>query len=174
MAEAPLKNIAKPTIEFVKDSTVGNQRFLKIVITPNRKVNRYDIFSNSKIKNLRANGVQSIELKSNIITKNSNKILSYYVVNNLPLTLEFAIDSTQKLDMNLVESSFDLMTNPLFSMAKRRDWMIPTPFVLTDAIIIKEKIKPSLNLEDNPKPKPYRKLLSKDSLNVAIDSLRKN
>lgn len=174
MAEAPLKNIAKPTIEFVKDSTVGNQRFLKIVITPNRKVNRYDIFSNSKVKNLRANGVQSIELKSNIITKNSNKILSYYVVNNLPLTLEFAIDSTQKLDMNLVESSFDLMTNPLFSMAKRRDWMIPTPFVLTDAIIIKEKIKASLNLEDNPKPKPYRKLLSKDSLNVAIDSLRKN
>jgi len=118
--------------------------------------------------------VQAIELKSNIITKNSNKILSYYVVNNLPLTLEFAIDSNQKLDMNLVESSFDLMSNPQFNMAKRRDWMIPTPFVLTDAIIIKEKIKPSLNLEDNPKPKPYRKLLSKDSLNVAVDSLSKN
>jgi len=49
--------------------------------------------------------------------------------------------------MNLVESSFDLMTNPLFSMAKRRDWMIPTPFVLNDAVIIKEKIKPSEKIE---------------------------
>jgi hypothetical protein len=35
------------------------------------------------------------------------------------------------------------MTNPLFSMAKRRDWMIPTPFVLTDAVIIKQKVKPT-------------------------------
>lgn len=172
MAEAPLKNIAKPTIEFVTDSVVGNQRFLKIVITPNRKVNRYDIFSNSTIKNLKANGVQSIELKSNIITKNSNKILSYYVVNNIPLTLEFVIDSTQKLDLNLVESSFDLMTNPLFSMAKRRDWMIPTPFVLTDAVILKEKIQASAKRAQEAPIRLKKNSLNKDSLAVAKDSLR--
>lgn len=172
MADAPLKKIAKPTIEFVKDSTVGNQRFLKIVITPNRKVNRYDIFSNSNIKNLSANGVESIELKSNIITKNSNKILSYYVVNNIPLTLEFAIDSTQKLDMNLVESSFDLMTNPLFSMDNRRDWMIPTPFVLTDAVIVKEKIKASPKINPENPIRLRRNTTIKDRLTVAKETLR--
>ncbi|MEI7508268.1 MAG: M28 family peptidase [Flavobacterium sp.] len=145
MADAPLKKIAKPSIEFVKDSTVGNLRYLKIIIAPNRIVNRYDIFANEKltITNFKANGVKSIDLKSNIISQNSNKLLSYYVVDNIPLTLEFSIVKNQKLDMNLVESSFDLMTNPLFSIAKRRDWMIPTPFVLTDAVIIKENIKPS-------------------------------
>ena len=143
MSDAPQKNIEKPTIEFVKDSVIGTKRHLKIVITPNRKVNRYDIFSNTKIKNFKANNVQSIDLKSSIISKNTNKILSYYVVDNIPLELEFSIDSTDKLDMNLVESSFDLLSNPLFTMAKRRDWMIPTPFVLTDAIIIKQKVKPS-------------------------------
>jgi hypothetical protein len=42
-----------------------------------------------------------------------------------------------------MESSFDLMNNPLFQMAKRADWMMPTPYVLNDAVIIKEKIKPS-------------------------------
>lgn len=143
MADAPMKNVAKPTIEFVKDSTIGSQRYLKIVISPNRKVNRYDIFSTTKINNFKANGVKSIDLKSNIITKNTTKLLSYYVVDNIPLTLEFSINSNQKLDLNLVESSFDLMTNPLFSMAKRRDWMIATPFVLNDAIVIKQKIKPN-------------------------------
>lgn len=169
MADAPIKKIAKPTIEFVKDSVVGSQRYLKIIITPNRKVNRYDIFSNSKINNLKANGVKSIDLKSNIISKNTTKILSYYVVNNIPLSLEFWIQTNQKLDMNLVESSFDLMTNPLFSMAKRRDWMIPTPFVLTDAIIIKEKIKPS------EKPKIMVDYLpSRFRPSVAIDSIKQS
>ncbi|MBN8640734.1 MAG: M20/M25/M40 family metallo-hydrolase [Flavobacteriales bacterium] len=146
MADAPVKNIQKPTIDFVRDSVIGNQRYLKIVITPNRKVNRYDIFDNGKttLHHLKANGAQSIDVKSNIIAKKTNKILSYYVVNNLPLELEFSINSNEKLDLSLVESSFDLMQNPAFSMAKRRDWMIPTPFVLTDAIIVKQKIKPSL------------------------------
>jgi hypothetical protein len=40
-----------------------------------------------------------------------------------------------------MESSFDLMSNPLFQMQKRANWMMPTPFVLNDAVIIKEKIK---------------------------------
>jgi hypothetical protein len=173
MADAPMKGIQKPNIVFAKDSTIGNQRYLKIIITPNRKVNRYDIFANEKlkIKNFKANGVQSIDLKSNIITKNSNKIVSYYVVDNFPLTMEFSIPSNQKLDMNLVESSFDLLTNQLFTIAKRRDWMIPTPFVLTDAIIIKQKIKPNEKLADFGVEKqlfPKRK----DSINVAIDSIQ--
>jgi len=49
--------------------------------------------------------------------------------------------------MNLVESSFDLLTNPLFTMAKRRDWMIPKPFVLTDAVVVRGKIIPTEKLK---------------------------
>lgn len=167
MADAPLKNIAKPTVAFVKDSVIGKNRYLKIIITPNRKVNRYDIFSNTKISALKANGVKSIDLKSNIISKNSNKILSYYVVDNIPLELEFTISKSDKLDMNLVESSFDLMTNLQFSMAKRKDWMIPTPFVLNDAVVIKEKIKASEKLQIMPGYLP-----PKNNTNTAIDSLK--
>jgi hypothetical protein len=44
--------------------------------------------------------------------------------------------------MQLLESSFDLMQNPLFSM-QREDWMMPTPFILNDAVVIKQRIKPS-------------------------------
>lgn len=157
-ADAPVKNIQKPTINFVRDSVIGNQRYLKIVITPNRKVNRYDIFNNGKaqIHHLKANGVKSIDVKSNIIAKKTNKILSYYVVENIPLELEFSINSNEKLHLSLVESSFDLMQNPAFSMAKRRDWMIPTPFVLTDAIIVTQKVRQTKMDENQNKIVPIQ------------------
>ena len=104
--------------------------------------------------------------------------MSYYVVDNLPLVLEFSVTSSaveMPLNINLVESSFDLITNPQFTMAKRRDWMIPTPFVLTDAVIIKQKVKPSEKLEievGKLPPKNYRYTYSKDSLKAVTDSLR--
>jgi hypothetical protein len=174
MTTAPVKNIAKPTIEFVRDTIKGNQHLYRIKITPNRKVNRYDLFNNKNItiSNLSANGVKLVDFKSNISSKTDGKLLSYYVVDNIPLELEFSIPAKQKLDLDLVESSFDLLNNPLFSMTKRKDWMIPTPFVLNDAVIIRQKVKASLALEDNPKPYPIRRTLKNDSLTVAVDSLR--
>lgn len=152
MANAPKIAIEKPSIEFLKDSIIGKNRYLKIKISPNRKVNRYDIFANEKlnIQNLKANGVKSIDVQSNIISKNSNKILSYYVVDNEPLIFEFILKSTDKLDMNLVESSFDLLSNPLLKMEKRKDWMMAKPFVLNDAVVISQKIKPSKIVVQNP------------------------
>ncbi|MES2747571.1 MAG: M20/M25/M40 family metallo-hydrolase, partial [Bacteroidota bacterium] len=133
MANAPLKAIAKPTIEFLRDTIKGNQHLYRIKITPNRKVNRYDIFTKTKMKfnNLKANGVKSIVFKSNIASKTSGKVLSYYVVDNLPLELEFSINKTKKLDLELMESSFDLLSNPSIRMVKRKPWMLPKPFVLT-------------------------------------------
>jgi hypothetical protein len=142
--EAPIKNLKKPTIEFLEDRIVGNQRYLKIRISPNRKVNRYDIFANEKmtIHNFKANGASTLGQKGSKHQRNGRKILSYYVVSNLPLEMQFSIDAITILDMELMESSFDLLTNPLFSMKKREDWMMPTPFVLNDAVVIKEKIRP--------------------------------
>jgi hypothetical protein len=142
MAAAPIKNIANPSIEFLTDSLSGNNHFFKIKITPNRNVNRYDIFANENLKPtiLAANGVKSLDIKSNIISKKSNKLLSYYVVDNIPLTLEFSIPQNQKLEFDLVESSFDLMSNNQFKMAPRKNWMISKPFVLTDAVLIQQKI----------------------------------
>ena len=57
--ETPVKAIAKPTITFLQDSVVGFKRYLKIKITPNRKVNRYDIFADEIMRffNFKANGV---------------------------------------------------------------------------------------------------------------------
>lgn len=173
MAEAPVKTIAKPTIEFLRDTIKGNQHLYRIKISPNRTVNRYDIFNNKgiTINNFKANGVQSIDFKSNISGRADGKLLSYYVVDNISLELEFSIPANQKLDLDLVESSFDLLSNPQISVAKRKSWMIPTPFVLNDAVMIRQKLKASAKPATAP-TQTYRRNWVRDSTSVTNDTLR--
>ncbi|MGL6266653.1 MAG: hypothetical protein ACRC2O_01965, partial [Chitinophagaceae bacterium] len=143
--DAPLKPIAAPTIEFLRDTVNGDQRLLKIKISPNRKVNRYDIFADEKmdIYDLKANGAKPLGQKTNKLTPRRKKLLSYYVVDNIPLELEFAIQKDQELDMRLWESSFDLLSNPIFNVQPRKEWMIAMPFILNDAVIIQQEIRPN-------------------------------
>ena len=145
MADAPMKELAKPTIEFLNDHIVGANRYLKIRITPNRKVNRYDVFADEDlvIHNFKANGLSLLGQKGSKYERKGKKLLSYYVVNQLPLEIEFSFAASSVLDLDVMESSFDLMSNPLFQMQKRANWMMPTPFVLNDAVVIKQKIKSS-------------------------------
>lgn len=173
-ANAPLKNLPKPTIEFLTDTVVADIRYLKIKITPNRKVNRYDIFANENvdINNLKANGLTLLGQKGSKYERKGKKLLSYYVVNQMPLEFEFSIAALSVLNLDLMESSFDLMNNPLFPMAKRANWMMPTPFVLNDAVIIKQEIKPSPKTV-KPVDLKVGHLIQKDSLGVEKDSLRK-
>lgn len=173
-ADAPLTSVPKPTIEFLRDTIKGNQHLYRIRITPNRAVNRYDIFTNNGvlINNLKANGVKYIDFKSNIASKTSSKLLTYYVVDNLPLEMDFSIHKKDELDLDLVESSFDLLSNPLLKVKPRKAGMIPMPFVLNDAVIIKQKIKPTPKIIEE-KPNFRRYSSRRDSLTVAIDSLKR-
>lgn len=145
-SKADLKTLAGPSIQFNKDTIVNARKQYFITISPNRKVNRYDIFANENMDfyNLKANGVSLIGWKEAKYRRKGKKILSYYVVDNEPLQLSFTLDVSTKLDMELLESSFDLLENNQFSIPKRQNWMIPTPFVLNDAVVIRQKIKPNV------------------------------
>ena len=172
-ADAPMKNLSKPIVEFLKDSVAGGNRYLKIRIAPTRKVNRYDIFANEKlvIQNFKANGLTLLGQKGSKYERKGKKLVSYYVVDQLPLEIEFSFAASSVLDLDLMESSFDLMNNPLFTMAKRADWMMPTPYVLNDAVIIKVKIKPSLKMV-KPIVLNVGNGIEKDSLTVVKESLK--
>jgi hypothetical protein len=145
VALAPKKQIARPTIEFLENKIVGSQRFLKIRISSNRNINRYDIFTNNNmpIYDFKANGVKAASEKNGLYKRKGKKVLSYYAVENEPLLMEFHVNSSSIIDMELLESSFDLMTNPIFKMQKRENWMMPTPFVLSDAVVIRKQIIPT-------------------------------
>lgn len=142
--EALVRDVPEPSIDFLKDSVVGRYRFLKIRITPNRKVNRYDILADEKmvLHNLKANGATALDQKGSLYLRNGKRIISYYVVDNAPLEFQFSIPKATVLDMKLVESSFDLMANPIFAMEQRKPDRIPTPFVLNDAVVVVKKIRP--------------------------------
>jgi hypothetical protein len=172
-AEADVKEIKEPTIAFFQDSIGGSQRYIKMRISPNRNVNRYDIFANEKMIffNLKANGATALAQKGSLYLRKGKRLISYYVVDNEPLELQFSIAANTNFDMDLMESSFDLLTNPNFRIAKRFPWMMPMPFVLNDAIVIQKKIVPSIVV---PKTKNYRlnSLIAKDSLTTEIDTLK--
>lgn len=168
-AIAPVIGVPKPTIAFLKDSVIGNNRYLKIQITPNRKVNRYDIYANPKMTfyNFKANGVSTSGEKTNRLERDGVRVLCYYVVGNEPLVMDFYINKSSIFDMDLIESSFDLMTNPLLKVKPRSDWMMPTPFVLNDAVMVQQKIKrytPPVAPPVQPAPVQDSAVIAKDSL----------
>jgi hypothetical protein len=171
-AEADVKDLSEPTISFLQDSITGSKHYYKIKITPNRPVNRYDVFANENmiLYNLKANGSTALDQKGSLYKRKGKNLVSYYVVDNEPLELQFSIPVNTVFDMDLMESSFDLISNPKFRIAKRLPWMMPKPFVLNDAVVIQKKIIPSnvIRKSDNFRS---RNLNPKDSLTVKIDTL---
>jgi hypothetical protein len=58
-------------------------------------------------------------------------------------------------------------------MTKRASWMMPTPFVLNDAIAIQQKIKPPLKIIPKIPSKNILKFAKeKDSLTIVHDSIK--
>ncbi|WP_165929271.1 M28 family peptidase [Flavobacterium hiemivividum] len=171
-APAPIKALQKPAVVFLKDSVAGNKRYLKIRISPNRAVNRYDIFANEKMEfySLKANGSTHINQKGTPFNRKGKKLLSYYVVDNAPLEIEFNLNISSVFDMELLESSFDLLHNPLFSIVKREPWMMPTPFVLTDAVVLKQSIKLAPQVSKMPVTVPTTKVLKKERVRIVTDT----
>lgn len=168
-ATTDVVGVKKPLVVFTKDSLAGNLRHIQIKIIPNRKVNRYDIFANEAMTfyNFRANGARNLGDTSSMLERKGKKLLSYYVVNNAPLVLDFSINASAVIDMELLESSFDLLQNPLFNIKPRDNWMMPTPFVLNDAVVIRKKIKKG----QQSIPKELVVPTAVDSLATAKDSL---
>ncbi|WP_297511584.1 M28 family peptidase [Flavobacterium sp.] len=152
MNHAPIKALVQPEITFECDSTSGKNHYYQIRITPKRKVNRYDIFVKNgvAIQHLKANGVTALAHGNKIGGGKSNKILSYYVTRNQPLVFSFVVSQGKIPQLELMESSFDLLENPLFKIPKRLKTQMPKPFVLNDAVVIVNKIKPILKQNSTP------------------------
>ncbi|MGB6268825.1 MAG: hypothetical protein WBF67_07410, partial [Olleya sp.] len=65
---------------------------------------------------------------------------SFFVSNNDMLDLQISVPKNQKTSLQLFEASFDLLDNKLFSIPPRERHMIPKPFVLNDAVLVKKTI----------------------------------
>ncbi|PHN94688.1 peptidase M28 [Maribacter sp. 6B07] len=138
--EAPLKNIPKPTIEVQLDTVINNVRSIRLCITPNRPINRLEVFTNP-VDILKAD-VNGIQLSDHFLqNRNSGRLITNYISdkNFTDINLEFPADSP--LELTFYEASNDLLNNELFSIPERREDQIPMPFVLNDAIVTVQKLK---------------------------------
>ncbi|WBU90838.1 M28 family peptidase [Cellulophaga omnivescoria] len=139
VTNAPIKNILVPKIEKTVDTLINNQRHLKICITPQRNVNRLDIYKNNvALAKATANGVP---LPDYSLLNTTNKFITHYISNNNYTEISLILEPNAPLELTFYEASNDLLTNQHFSIPARPVNEIPMPFVLNDAILITKTVK---------------------------------
>lgn len=151
-ASAPLISIEETTIVFerIKDvDKISKTGRYSLKIVPKRKINRMELFTDRRVNFLefRVNGQEADSLKIgtkffHIFSKRWNKrLLTYHAINRDTLRIEFTVEDENLPEFNLFETSFNLLENEQLNVLPREKTMIPRPFVLNDAIIIKKTIK---------------------------------
>ena len=139
-----VRAVKSPEIAVLKDTIINNSRHIRIFITPQRLVHRYEIFSDSSniFNTFRINGVSVPKGENDLVFENRRRyrLFSYYVTEDEYLDLDFEVPIDQSTSLELYEASFDLLSNPLFNVPERPKDMIPKPFILNDAIILKKTI----------------------------------
>ncbi|MGB0891796.1 MAG: M20/M25/M40 family metallo-hydrolase [Flavobacteriaceae bacterium] len=125
-----------------KDTVIDNHREVSFTITPQRKINKIELLANTKLSfsTLKVNGA-SANIDDKLIIKNNTILIYHFANNDSDITVEFSIPENENPNISVVESSYDLLTNTLFSITPRTDEMMPTPFVTNDAIITIQKLK---------------------------------
>ena len=66
--------------------------------------------------------------------------MRYYVADNDSLEVSYTIKKEIPVSFTVLEYSFDLLDNNQFTINKRPKHTMPKPFVITDAIVIKNTI----------------------------------
>lgn len=143
--KADAKNIPQPTFEVLFDSVIDNKRHLRLYMASQRLVNRVEVFSDTTnvYYDYKINGMdiqKSGKSKTAFGNRWRNRLFTYYVPDGNSLDLEFSVPVNQKTTMEIYESSFDLIGHSELKVPKRSADMIPKPFVLNDAVIVKKTL----------------------------------
>jgi GTP-binding protein len=149
-----IKNIAQAVTHIISDTIINADRFIHFTITPQRKVNRIELYTKNNLtfKTFGINGVglakkEDYDFVFRTGLKKSKRVLSHYIIgDDESLEVQFSIPKEEKLSLTLYEVSYDLLENshfnmePLYHIKPRSNTMMPTPFVANDAIIVKKQI----------------------------------
>ncbi|MDY7395907.1 M28 family peptidase [Aureibaculum sp. 2210JD6-5] len=145
--QTEVKTIIQPQIEILKDTIIGDDRHVDLSITPQRLVNRIEFISKNPIvfTSFKINGeTLKKEIDKNYVfylRESGQTVFSYYFSNlDKNMDIEFAIPSGPSPSFYLYETSYDLFENMAFDITPRTETMMPMPFVINDAIIIKKQI----------------------------------
>ncbi len=144
-----VKAIPAPIIKRqFNDTLFTNRNVYEYIIKPQRDSNVIYIIAKDSIAfyDIRFNGEGFDKKDTNsefvyTTTKDNQKIISYYLADGVDsLNVRMEVPKHQKPNLELYDISFDLLDNPLFQVKQRSKTMIPTPFVINDAVILKMKL----------------------------------
>ncbi|QED38703.1 M28 family peptidase [Antarcticibacterium arcticum] len=150
-AEAPTIPLARPGILFNQIEETDSLGFARysLKIAPNRRINRMELFADRnvnfqefRVNNLEAGEVNLGKQAFHIFTKRwQERLLIYHATNRDTLRLEFVVAPEELPEFTLYEASYDLLDNPELNVPPREKTMIPRPFVLNDAVIVKQTLR---------------------------------
>lgn len=139
------REVPAPIITKTKDTIIDGFRTISLIIKPQRNVNKIELIANEAIT-FNTIGMQDVFLKKRSVDAlfkvRRGIILGYSLVKtDTILKVDFTIGENVIPNISIIESSFDLLNNPLFNIKPRTNIMMPMPFVMNDAIITLQKLK---------------------------------
>lgn len=148
--EAPSIDIPVPGI-IIENTGIDslNNKSYTLKIAPNRQINRMELYETKDVdfKEFKVNGLEADEV---YLGENAfhmfkrrwrERLLTYYASNQDTLRIEFSIEKGEIPEFVLYESAYDLIGNKDLKVKERPGSMIPRPFVLNDATILKKTIR---------------------------------
>ena len=143
--EAPAKKIPLFKAVLNSDTIINDIKKRTFTIIPNRNVNQISLYVAEGVEFdfLSFNG-QSLPLNNNENSASqkikSKELVRYYVSDKDSLEVSYEVSKDQKVSFTVMEYSYDLLDHPQFKINNRAENMMPKPFVVSDAIIVKKKI----------------------------------
>ncbi len=145
---APLKPIPTAQVEVNKDTLSKGKIRYTLAITPQRTLNSLVLYGTG-IKNISAfkanqlpiNNIQRQVTKIREAVKGlGTRLLTYYPIDKGTLHVEFELPQGHTARLQLFGASYNLLHNPWIEVSPRDSTMIPRPFVLNDAVVVKQTI----------------------------------
>ncbi|MDD3721879.1 MAG: M28 family peptidase [Lutibacter sp.] len=141
-----IRNLEKPLISIVSDTIIDTDRKLALRIESPRNANKIELLTKTPIQ-FKAFTVNKEPLKNAnnsefVFSVEKGTIMNFYRTSEDEIIfIEFVVDKNLVIDIDVLEAKYDLFTNPQFNIMPRTEIMMPMPFVLNDATIIKTNLK---------------------------------
>lgn len=144
--KAVIINLEKPVISIVEDTIIVGDRKLALRIESPRNANKVELLAKTPIQ-FKSFMVNNEPLKNDtnggyVFSVEKGTIMNFYRTSKDEIIeIEFVVDKNQVIDIDILETKYDLFTNPQFKITPRTEIMMPMPFVLNDATVIKTNLK---------------------------------
>jgi len=136
-----MKDIPKFDVILKQDTLINDLKKVTFVIKPNRTINQLNLYVDKEVvfNSLSFNGkeVKKDTTQNYYHNRSSNYLLRYYVSDNDSLEVSYTTSKNNKVAFTIKEYSFDLLSNNQFSITKRPENTMAKPFIVTDAVVIK-------------------------------------